>query len=134
MTTQAATSPQAVARPRRKIKFCSDPRVTPALVIGLFMLAVLLIFSTVGPLMVDAKQAVVGASTPRLVPSGLHLLGTDTQGRDLWTVLVLGTPNSLKIGLIAGFVGMGLGLLLGMISGFMGGRTDGSSGSSRTRS
>jgi peptide/nickel transport system permease protein len=125
VTTQAAASPQAVSRPRRKIRFFSDPRVTPALVIGLCMIAALLLFSIVGPLMVDTKQAVVGASTPRLVPSGTHLLGTDTQGRDLWTVLVLGTPNSLKIGLIAGFVGMGIGLLLGMISGFMGGRTDG---------
>ncbi len=61
---------------------------------------------------------------PRLAPSAAHLLGTDTQGRDLWTELVLGTPNSLKIGLIAGFVGIGVGLLLGLIAGFVGGVPD----------
>ena len=61
---------------------------------------------------------------PRLPPTGPHILGTDTQGRDLWTELVLGTGNSLKIGFIAGFVGIGIGLLLGLIAGFVGGATD----------
>jgi peptide/nickel transport system permease protein len=75
-------------------------------------------------MLVDPKVAVVGAVTPRVPPSAAHLLGTDTQGRDLWTELVLGTPNSLKIGLIAGFVGIGVGLLLGLIAGFVGGVAD----------
>lgn len=123
MTAQlVAASPPAALR--RRIKFLDDPRITPTLLVGLLMLAALLIFAVVGPLLVDEKSAVVGAGVPRLPPSAEHLLGTDTQGRDLWAVLVLGTPNSLKIGLIAGFVGVGLGLILGLISGFVGGATD----------
>ena len=120
----APAIPVALPRPRRRLRVIHDPRITPQLVVGLVMLGVLLAFAIVGPLLVDPKVAVVGAETPRLAPSAAHLLGTDTQGRDLWTELVLGTPNSLKIGLIAGFVGIGVGLLLGLIAGFIGGAAD----------
>jgi peptide/nickel transport system permease protein len=120
----APAIPVALARPRHRLRLIHDPRITPQLVVGLVMLVALLAFAIVGPLLVDPKVAVVGAQTPRLAPSATHLLGTDTQGRDLWTELVLGTPNSLKIGLIAGFVGIGVGLLLGLIAGFIGGVAD----------
>ena len=125
MTTQAAapSSPTA-SKSRRRLKFIDDPRITPTLIVGLLMIGALLMFSIVGPMLVDQKMAVIGSGVPRLPPDAKHLPGTDTQGRDLWTVLVLGTPNSLKIGLIAGFVGVGIGLILGMISGFIGGATD----------
>jgi peptide/nickel transport system permease protein len=120
----APAIPVPLAQPRHRLALIHDPRITPQLVVGLVMLVALLAFAIVGPLLVDPKVAVVGAQTPRLAPSAAHLLGTDTQGRDLWTELVLGTPNSLKIGLIAGFVGVGVGLLLGLIAGFVGGPAD----------
>jgi peptide/nickel transport system permease protein len=120
----APAIPVPLDQPRHRLGLIHDPRITPQLVVGLVMLVALLAFAIVGPLLVDPKVAVVGAQTPRLAPSAAHLLGTDTQGRDLWTELVLGTPNSLKIGLIAGFVGVGVGLLLGLIAGFVGGPAD----------
>jgi peptide/nickel transport system permease protein len=52
------------------------------------------------------------------------LLGTDTQGRDLWTVMCLGVGNTVKIGLIAGVVGVTVGLVLALIAGFFGGLPD----------
>jgi peptide/nickel transport system permease protein len=94
------------------------------LILGLVMLGILLVFSVVGPMVVNPKMATIGATTPRLPPSAAHFLGTDTQGRDLWTIMALGTPNSLKIGVIAGIVGLGTGLILGMVSGFVGGAVD----------
>jgi peptide/nickel transport system permease protein len=120
----APAIPVRLARPGHRLALFHDPRITPQLVVGLVMLVALLGFAILGPLLVDDKAAVVGAMSPRLAPSAAHLLGTDTQGRDLWTELVLGTPNSLKIGLIAGFVGIGVGLLLGLIAGFVGGVAD----------
>ena len=120
----APALPIAAVRPRSRLRFIHDPRVTPQLILGLVMLVALFAFAFIGPLLVDEKLAVVGATTPRLSPTAAHILGTDTQGRDLWTELVLGTPNSLKIGFIAGFVGIGIGLLLGLIAGFVGGATD----------
>jgi len=57
-------------------------------------------------------------------PVRFHLLGTDEQGRDLFSRLIHGAWISLLIGLIAVAIGVGAGLPLGAISGFMGGATD----------
>ena len=89
------------------------------------MIAAVIVFSVVGPMVVDPKDARVASAPQHLSPSVEHFLGTDVQGRDLWTVMAMGTPNTLKIGLIAGFVGVGIGLVLGLISGFFGGYLDG---------
>lgn len=88
------------------------------------MLIALILFALIGPLLVDPSLGNVTANSPRLPPSGEHWLGTDTQGRDLWTVMVLGVFNTLKIGLIAGLVGTTVGLILALIAGFFGGLVD----------
>jgi peptide/nickel transport system permease protein len=124
VTATQAPPTMATMRSSRRLRRPHDPRISRSLVVGLLMLLALAAFSILGPLFVDPKQGVIGAAMPRLQPTAAHLLGTDTQGRDLWTIMVLGTPNSLKIGLIAGFVGVGIGLVLGLLSGFVGGATD----------
>ena len=40
------------------------------------------------------------------------------------TLLIYGTPNTLKMGLIAGFIGVGLGLVFGLLAGNFGGIVD----------
>ena len=54
----------------------------------------------------------------------IFLLGTDVQGRDLWSRLVYGTRISLTIGLLGVTASLVLGVVLGGISGFYGGVTD----------
>ncbi len=54
----------------------------------------------------------------------LFLLGTDEQGRDLWSRLMYGTQTSLTIGLVGVTISLILGVLLGGISGLYGGVTD----------
>ena len=54
----------------------------------------------------------------------LFLLGTDEQGRDLWSRLVYATRTSLVIGLAGVALSLVLGVLLGGISGFYGGAID----------
>jgi peptide/nickel transport system permease protein len=54
----------------------------------------------------------------------IFLLGTDVQGRDLWSRLMVGTATSLTIGLAGVTMSLFLGLLLGGISGFYGGLVD----------
>jgi len=54
----------------------------------------------------------------------LFLLGTDVQGRDLWSRLMYGTQTSLTIGLASVLVSLFLGVLMGGISGFHGGFID----------
>jgi peptide/nickel transport system permease protein len=56
--------------------------------------------------------------------SGIHLLGTDWNGRDIFSRICHGARVSLTIGLIGVFISFTLGLLIGGISGYFGGVTD----------
>ena len=57
-------------------------------------------------------------------PVKFYLLGTDEQGRDLFSRLIHGAWISLFIGLISIAIGVGIGVPLGAVSGFLGGATD----------
>lgn len=54
----------------------------------------------------------------------LFILGTDLQGRDLWSRLMHATRISLTIGLVSVALSLFLGVLLGGLSGFYGGVAD----------
>jgi len=55
---------------------------------------------------------------------GIFLLGTDVQGRDLWSRLMVATRVSLTIGLVGVTISLFLGVLLGGISAIHGGWID----------
>jgi peptide/nickel transport system permease protein len=94
------------------------------LVAGVVLIAVVILFGVVGSGFVTRAQADVGAGRPSRPPDFQHLLGTDQQGRDVLANLIFGTPSTLKIGLIAGFVGVAVGTLLGLAAGYWGGAPD----------
>jgi peptide/nickel transport system permease protein len=51
-------------------------------------------------------------------PSLNHLFGTDKFGRDIFSRVIAGTPNSLKMGLIAVAIGATVGTFLGLVAGY----------------
>ncbi len=97
------------------------------LVAGIALIACVLLFGVIGSSLVDRKRADVGAGRPSRPPSQEFLLGTDQQGRDVLANVVLGTPATLKIGLIAGLIGVTFGTIVGIVSGYVGGALDASS-------
>lgn len=54
----------------------------------------------------------------------LFLLGTDMQGRDMWSRLIYATRTSMTIGLVSVALSLVLGVVLGGISGYFGGLAD----------
>jgi len=60
----------------------------------------------------------------RRPPSLDHWLGTDDLGRDLLTRILYGGRVSILIGLLAAFIGTGVGSAVGAVAGFYGGRVD----------
>jgi peptide/nickel transport system permease protein len=52
------------------------------------------------------------------------LLGTDDQGRDLWSTILYGMRVSLLIGILAVLFQGVIGITIGLVSGYMGGKVD----------
>lgn len=67
----------------------------------------------------DVDLSSVGVS-----PNGVHWLGTDDRGRDVFTRMLYGTRISLTIGILAVAIYTAIGMVLGSIGGFFGGRVD----------
>ena len=52
------------------------------------------------------------------------LLGTDDQGRDLWSTILYGMRVSLLIGVFAVLLQSAIGIVIGLVAGYVGGRVD----------
>jgi peptide/nickel transport system permease protein len=63
---------------------------------------------------------------PGYVGSGgyVHILGTDAQGRDLFSAILYGLRISIQIGVLAGMAALVFGALLGTSAAYFGGRTE----------
>ena len=116
---KASTSAGPVTRFFRYI------RRNPAFGIGLAILLALVLFSTVGTLFIDLNKAPypLGAP-PSKPPSWQYPFGTDAQGRNLLPTMIVATRDTLRIGLLAGTIGVLIGTVLGVVAGFYGGITD----------
>src|SRR5207237_8088521 len=96
----------------------------PSLAVGGALLAALALFIVIGGLLVDIEDA-RPLSVPTLrPPSHDYPFGTDRQGRDLLAVMIAGTPLTLRIGFIAGFIGVGLGTVLAFVAAYYRGAID----------
>jgi peptide/nickel transport system permease protein len=86
----------------------------------ILLTVVMVILSFFSPYAPDKRRAV-----PRNEPpSAEHILGTTSQGQDVFWMLTFSIRNSLIVAGLAVLIGRGIGVLLGMFSGYMGGTVD----------
>ncbi len=57
-------------------------------------------------------------------PTMIHLLGTDSAGRDMLTMIFYGARVSLYVGIVAVSLEIVIGIVVGMIAGYFGGKID----------
>ncbi len=99
-------------------------RRNPSLIFGVLLLFSLFLFVVVGSMVVDTSKARALSVTPLRPPSAGLLFGSDRQGRDLLAAMVAGTPLTLRIGFIAGILGVSIGAILGFVSAYYRGWVD----------
>lgn len=129
MAVPTLTAPAvAQARPaRRRARFREVRRYlarNPSLAIGGLLLTLLVGFALVGQLFVGWDQAFPLSGPPSRAPSARFPFGTDAKGRDLLAVMVFGTMLTLKIGVIAGVLGVLIGTVVAFLAAYHGGWID----------
>ena len=126
---------RAERRQARRLKRFENPWLNPKLIWGLALLVGIVALGIIGRLTWDLELVFTGSTPLKLPPLGFenlrkqpgvidYPLGTDGSGRDLLSLIIIGAPNSLFVGLLASLIGMGTGIILGFTAGFVGGRTD----------
>lgn len=123
----AAPHPAAPPAPRRWHRTAELSRYltrNPSLPIGLAMLGLLVVFTLAGQFWVDWDQAFPLSGPPSRAPSSRFPLGTDAKGRNLLAVMVYGTLLTLKIGLLAGALGVLIGTVVAFVAAYHGGWID----------
>jgi peptide/nickel transport system permease protein len=93
-------------------------------VVGLLIIACMVLFSFVGPLLYHTDQVHTNLNQVTLPPSAAHPLGTDNVGYDVLGRLMLGGQSSLEVGLAAALLASLVGTAWGAVSGFAGGWID----------
>jgi len=100
-----------------------DP--TPFFLFGAGLVVMFLSICAIAPQWVAPYSPTMIDPTKLLQPpSASHLFGTDYFGRDVFTLVIYGSRDSLLIGLASVVVGGVVGGVLGAISGYVGGLLD----------
>jgi peptide/nickel transport system permease protein len=91
--------------------------------LGFIILLALVLMSYVGPFIIpiEARAKVDQIYKP---PSAEHPLGTDSQGRENWIMLVHGGGEVITVALLAGMMTTIIAVVIGATSAFLGGKAD----------
>jgi peptide/nickel transport system permease protein len=109
--------------------FCASPQAALGGAL-LLAIAIVAIFAPVFAPQDPYDLAALDVMDSRLRPGEtgstgmLHRLGTDDQGRDLWSAILFGLRISLGIGALAGAIAASIGTTVGVLSAYLGGRAD----------
>jgi peptide/nickel transport system permease protein len=83
---------------------------------GVLLVGVLVLLAALSLIWTPYPPAGIMVAHRLQSPSLLHWLGTDALGRDVLSELIAGARVSLIVGVIAVFIGLGLGVALGLVA------------------
>lgn len=114
-----APSTQVVAlQNERRVTLLHRALNTPGLVVGALTLLIVTVIAFVVPLVAHLDPLAVDPAGRLAGPSGEHLLGTDTFGRDLLARILSGAQVSLVVGFLVAAMSGVLGTAIGVIAAF----------------
>jgi len=97
----------------------NKPAMFGLVLVGIFVIAAVLapVIAPFGPIQGSLRDGLQP-------PSGLHLFGTDKQGRDEFSRVLYGAQISLYVGVISVIMGLTIGGIVGALAGGLGGKVD----------
>ncbi|MBB4191186.1 MULTISPECIES: ABC transporter permease [Rhizobium] len=95
-------------------------------VVGLLIIIALLLVAAFADLLATHNPVVGDLRNARLLPPGTagYLLGTDDQGRDIYSRLIYGSRLTLFVVALVAIISAPIGLIVGTVSGYAGGWVD----------
>ncbi len=97
---------------------------SPSFVVGLVITAVFALIAVVAMVWTPYDPAAVSIMRRLQMPSWTHWLGTDHFGRDVASMIMKGTHNSILVAVVAVGIGIGVGVPLGLLAAARGGPVD----------
>ncbi|MEZ5842383.1 MAG: ABC transporter permease [Hyphomicrobiaceae bacterium] len=109
--------------------YCESPLAIAALaIVVFFVLAAMLapLITPQDPYDLASLSLLDARRPPGAVGSAgyVHVLGTDAQGRDLYSAILYGLRISLQIGITAGAIALVFGGVIGLVAAYFGGRVE----------
>ena len=92
--------------------------------IGFIVVVVMSLMSILAPVLTNIDPTVTDMVNINKAPGGLHILGTDSIGRDLFSRLLYGGRISISIGIISALTTSFIGTVFGLIAGYFRGIVD----------
>ena len=92
--------------------------------VGLFVITLEIILVVVLPFIMHLNPYDSDYTAFSAAPSGIHILGTDAIGRDIFARLVYGGRTSLLVGLLSTIISCAIGVPLGLIAGYFRGKAE----------
>ena len=99
-------------------------RRRPLAMFGLAVVVAFILLAIAAPLIAPADPLKTSWTAIRKVPSAAYWMGTDENGRDVFSRVIWGARASLAAGLISVTIGAALGIPVGITAGFVGGIVD----------
>lgn len=112
-----AVAPSVRRRPARWVKSGFG---TGMVVIGSAMLLLVVALGVAAPLLSSWGPLEIDAEANLAAPGGNHLLGTDSNGMDVWSRLLHSVPVDLGIAVAAVAIAVTLGTAVGLVTGYVG--------------
>ncbi len=92
--------------------------------IGALIMLAFVVLAIFAPWFTSYDPTLTNPRTSLAKPGGVHMLGADFMGRDLWSRIVYGARISLMVGIGSTVLGCFFGVIIGLLSGYFGGWLD----------
>lgn len=120
MSAVASTSGSLTLAPRKTLghKVRRVMRLHPNMVVGAILLLFVVIAAVFAEWIMTESPTWISPGDRLQAPGGDYILGTDGQGRDVFSRMIKGSQLSLTVGLAVSVLTMVIGGVIGLMSGF----------------